>query len=169
MTWVDYFLIAIAAISCIMGIVRGLVREVISLFTWLAAVFLAWEYAGAIEPHLGGVLAEDNVRTWAARAIIFIVVVLIGTAIGALVARFVHSSIFSALDRLGGTIFGVLRGLVIIGLFVILCHALRLTGEPWWRDSVLRPFGEHTANVLRSMVGERKIDAVIHRSYPAKS
>jgi len=168
MTWTDYFLIALAAISCIMGIVRGLVREVISLCTWVAAVFLSWEYAGLIEPHLGGVLAEDSVRTWAARAIIFIAVVLIGTAIGALVARFVRSSIFSGLDRLGGAVFGVLRSLVIIGLLVILGHALRLTGEPWWRNSTLRPFSEHTANVLRSMVGERKIEVSLRRFYPAK-
>lgn len=169
MTWADYFLIALAAISCIMGIVRGLVREVISLFTWVAAVWLAWEYADRIEPHLGGVLAEDSVRTWAARAIIFIAVVLIGTAVGALATRFMRASIFSALDRLGGAIFGVLRSLVIIGLLVILAHALRLAGEPWWRGAVLRPFSEHTANVLRSMVGERKIDVLIRRSVPAKS
>jgi membrane protein required for colicin V production len=169
LTWADYFLIALTAISCIMGIWRGLVREVISLITWVAAVVLSWEYAGAIEPHLGGVLAEDSVRTWAARAIIFIAVVLIGTAIGALAARFMRASIFSALDRLGGGILGVLRSLVVIGLLVILGHALRLTGEPWWRDSLLRPFSEHTANVLRSMVGERKIEVLIRRSYPVKS
>lgn len=165
MTWADYFLIALAAISCVMGVVRGLVREVISLFTWIAALLLSWEYAGLIEPHLGGVLAEDTVRTWAARAIIFIAVVLIGTAIGALAARFMRTSIFSGLDRLGGAIFGVLRSLVIIGLLVILGHALRLNGEPWWRNSVLRPFSEHTANVLRSMVGERKIEAVLGRPH----
>lgn len=165
MTWADYFLIALAAISCIVGIVRGVVRELISLCTWIAAVFLSWEYADLIEPHLGGVLAEDTVRTWAARALIFAGVVLIGTAIGALVTRFMRASLFSGLDRLGGAIFGVLRSLVIIGLLVILCHALRLTGEPWWRESRLRPFSEHTANVLRSMVGERKIP--VHRHYTA--
>jgi len=168
MTWADYFLIALAAISCIVGIVRGLVREVISLSTWVAAVFLSWEYADRIEPHLGGVLAEDTVRTWAARALIFIAVLLIGTAIGAIVTRLMRSSIFSGLDRLGGGIFGLLRSLVIIGLLVMLCHALRLTGEPWWRQALLRPFSEHTANVLRSMVGERKIDVVVRRSFSAK-
>ena len=66
---------------------------------------------------------------------------MIGTAIGALVSRFMRLSIFSGLDRLGGAMFGVLRSLVIIGLIVMLCHALRLNGEPWWRDSTLRPFG----------------------------
>jgi len=44
-----------------------------------------------------------------------------------------------------------------IGLFVMLCHALRLNGEPWWRGSTLIPYGERAANVLRGMVGESKI------------
>jgi membrane protein required for colicin V production len=140
------------------------VRELISLLTWIAALLLAWDYAGLLEPHLGGVLAEDMVRTWAARALIFIGVLLIGTGIGALINHFMRSSIFSGLDRLGGAIFGVLRSLVIIGLVVMLMHALRLTGEPWWRASRVRPFAEHTANVLRSMVGERKIDVVVRRT-----
>jgi membrane protein required for colicin V production len=168
MNWFDYFLIALTAISCIIGIVRGVVREVISLFTWVAAVWLAWDYGDLLEPHLGGVLSEDVVRTWAARALIFIGVVLIGTAIGALVNRLVRTSIVSGLDRLGGALFGVLRSLVIIGLIVMVCHALRLTGEPWWRTSMLRPFAEHTGNVLRTMVGERKIEVVLRRlhSFP---
>jgi len=111
-------------------------------------------------------LTPDSIAYQAARALIFVAVVLIGTAVGALLTRFMRASIFSGLDRLGGAIFGVLRSLVIIGLLVMLCHALRLTGEPWWRASRLRPFSEHTANVLRSVIGERKIEVVIRRSSP---
>jgi hypothetical protein len=39
----------------------------------------------------------------------------------------------------------------------MLCHAVRLEGEPWWRRSLLVPYAEHAANVLRAMVGERKM------------
>ena len=65
--------------------------------------------------------------------------------------------LFSGLDRAFGGLFGLLRGLVMIGLIVILCHAVRLDGEPSWRQSILVPYGEHAANVLRAIVGERKI------------
>jgi uncharacterized membrane protein required for colicin V production len=54
-------------------------------------------------------------------------------------------------------LFGLLRGFIMIGLIVMLCHAVRLDGEPWWRHSVLVPYAEHAANVLRGLVGERKI------------
>ena len=68
-----------------------------------------------------------------------------------------EGSLFSGLDRACGAMFGLLRGLVMVGLFVIFCHAVRLEGEPWWRGSLLVPYAEHAANVLRGMVGERKM------------
>jgi membrane protein required for colicin V production len=157
MNWADYFLIALVVLSCIAGLVRGLLREVFALVTWVLAVWLAWAYAPLLEPHLGGALASEAVRPWAARTLIFIVVVLLGTAIGVLVSHFVRLSLFTGVDRLFGALFGLLRGWVIVGLFVILCHALRLDGQAWWRNSMLMPYGEHAANVLRGMVGERKI------------
>ena len=157
MNWIDYLLIALIAFSCIAGLMRGLLREVIALVTWLAATWLAWSYAGLVESHLGGALANDSVRVWAARAVVFLVVLLIGTTIGLIVTHFVRLSLFSGLDRAFGGLFGLLRGLVMIGLIVILCHAVRLDGEPSWRQSLLVPYGEHAANVLRGIVGERKI------------
>jgi membrane protein required for colicin V production len=157
MNWIDYLLIALIAFSCIAGVMRGLLREVIGLVTWVAAVWVAWHYADVLAPHLGGALANEGVRVWAARTIIFLAIVLLGTCIGAIVGHVVRLSIFSGTDRFFGGLFGFLRGLVMIGLFVMLCHALRLNGEPWWRASTLLPYGERAANVLRGMVGERKI------------
>jgi len=133
MNWIDYLLIALIVFSCVAGVLRGLLREVIALLTWVAAIWIAWHYAYMLEPRLGGALASEGVRAWAAR------------------------TIFSGTDRFFGGIFGFLRGVVMIGLFVMLCHALRLNGEPWWHGSTLIPYGERAANVLRGMVGERKI------------
>ena len=157
MNWIDYLLIALIVVSCIAGVLRGLLREVITLVSWIAAVWIAWHYAYVLEPRLGGTLANEDVRAWAARSIIFLALVVIGTCISAIVGRLVRLSIFGGTDRFFGGIFGFLRALVMIGLFVMLCHALRLNGEPWWRGSTLIPYGERVANVLRSMVGERKI------------
>jgi membrane protein required for colicin V production len=159
MNWIDYLLIALVTVSCVAGVLRGLLREVIVLVTWIAAVWIAWHYADVLEPHLGGALANDSVRAWAARSIIFLALVVVGSCVSAVVGRLVRLSIFSGTDRFFGGIFGFLRALVMIGLLVMLCHALRLTGEPWWRGSMLIPYGERAANVLRGMVGEGKIHA----------
>jgi membrane protein required for colicin V production len=159
MNWFDYLLLALIVFSGVAGVMRGLLREVIALVTWIVAVWLAWTYAGLVEPYLGGALANDSVRPWVARALVFLAVLLIGSTLGLIISHFVRLSLFSRVDRAFGALFGLLRGLVMIGLFVILCHAVRLDGEQWWRQSMLMPYAEHAANVLRGMVGESKIRA----------
>lgn len=159
MNWTDYLLIAVLVLSCIAGLMRGLLREVISLVTWIAAVWIAWTFSSSLEPQLGGALSDAAVRPWAARTIIFVAVLLVGTAIGALIGHFVRLSLFSGVDRLLGMVFGLLRGIVALGVLTMLAHAVRLEQEPWYRGSVLVPYAEQAGNVLRGLVGERKIRA----------
>lgn len=153
----DYVLIAVVLVSAVVGAARGLLREVISVATWVLALWLAWHMGGLLEPHLGGLLDGPQVRPWAARVIIAIVVLLLGAGIGALVGHFVRLSIFSGTDRLFGFAFGLLRGVIVLGVFVILGQLLRLEGETWWEHSRLIPHAEQVADVLRGIIGEERV------------
>ncbi|MGC1457474.1 MAG: CvpA family protein [Steroidobacteraceae bacterium] len=151
----DYLIIATVVISGTVGLVRGLLREVIALFTWILAAFVAWHFAGALEPHLGGLLRQESVRPWVARLILFVLVLLLGHAIGAIVGHFVRLSLFTGVDRFLGLVFGLLRGVLIVGAAVIVCETVRLDTEAWWHESVLLPYGQDAAAVLWSLGGSR--------------
>jgi membrane protein required for colicin V production len=153
----DYLVIAAVAVSAIVGAMRGFLREAVALVTWLLALFVAWHFSDLVEPHLGGLLAGSYVKPWAARVIIVILILLIGAGVGALLNHFVRLSIFSGMDRFLGFVFGFLRGLVLLGVFAILCQLLRVDDEKWWRRSLLAPYGESIANGLRTMVGEPRV------------
>lgn len=156
MTPVDFALITIVLISAVVGLVRGLLREVVAVLSWLLALWLAWQFGASLEPYLGGLLEGPQIRPWAARAIIVIVVLLVGTAVGAILGHFVRLSIFSATDRLFGFVFGTLRGALLIGVLVMLGQLLRLEEEPWWKRSRLMPQGERIAAVLWNIVREER-------------
>jgi membrane protein required for colicin V production len=153
----DYLVIAGIVISAVVGALRGFLREVVAVVTWLLALFLAWHFSDLVAPHLGGLLAGSSVRIWAARAILVIVILLIGAGIGALLSHYVRLSIFSGADRFLGLAFGAVRGLVLLGVLVILGQLLRLEDERWWRQSLVIPYGESIANGLRALVGEPKV------------
>ncbi|HEX4387692.1 MAG TPA: CvpA family protein [Steroidobacteraceae bacterium] len=153
----DYLVILAILVSALVGALRGFLRESIALGAWIIAIFLAWHFADFIEPHLGGLLADSTVRPWAARVIVIVLVLLVGAATGAILGHFVRLSIFSGMDRLLGFGFGLLRGFVLLGVFVILGQLLRLQGEGWWRHSLMIPYGESMANGLRTMVGEAHV------------
>lgn len=153
----DYLVIAAVATSAIVGLFRGFLREAVAVVAWIVALFVAWHFSDLIAPHLGGLLAGSQVRTWAARVIIVALVLLLGAGVGAMLAHFVRLSIFSGMDRLLGFVFGAFRGIVLLGVFVILAQLLRLDDERWWRKSVLIPYGESVANGLRAIVGEERV------------
>ncbi|GAC1698784.1 MAG: CvpA family protein [Steroidobacteraceae bacterium] len=155
----DYLIIAAILISAAIGAARGFLREAVSLGAWVIALFVAWHFSDLIEPHLGGLLGSSEVRPWAARVIIVVLLLLLGSMVGAALTHFVRLSIFSGTDRLLGFVFGMLRGLVLLGVFAILGQLLRLQGEHWWGHSRLIPYGESIANGMRTLVGTERTRA----------
>ena len=153
MSTADSLLLVLVCLSAVVGLLRGFLREVIALLSWFVALALAWHLGTRLEPYLGGVLAEPQVRPWAARLIVLGAVLLIGAAVGAIVSYWVRLSIFSGMDRFLGFLFGLLRGILIMGVVVIFCQTLRLDGERWWHRSMLIPYAEHVAAALRTLVG----------------
>jgi membrane protein required for colicin V production len=112
-------------------------------------------------PYLNsGVLAQPPLQIWAARAIVFLGVILLGSALAAIIGHFVHTSIFSILDRILGFAFGALRGALILGVLVMAAQFLRLDQQPWWKKSQLLPYGESFATVVRAWVGEARLPSV---------
>ena len=153
----DYVMIAAIILSAVVGAARGFLREAIAVAAWLIALLIAWHFSDLLGPHLGGLMSDSAVRPWAARIIIVVLVLLFGAALGAVLGHFVRLSIFTGMDRLLGFFFGLVRGFVLLGVFVILGQLLRLEGEHWWRGSLLLPYGESMANGLRTLVGEERV------------
>ena len=154
MNLADYLVIAAVVVSAVIGAVRGFLREAIALVTLVVALFVAWHFADLLEPHLGGLLSKPPTSTWAARAIIFILMLLLGMGVAWILSYFIRLSLFSGTDRFLGFVFGLVRGIVLLGVFVILGQLLRLDSERWWQKSKLLPYGEGVANGLRAIVGE---------------
>ena len=152
---VDYIILAILVISAIMGLVRGLLRESIAVITWFLAIVLAWSFASSVEPLLGGVLVGSPLRIWAARVIIFVFVLLLGGAIAVILGHYVRVSMFAGMDKFLGFVFGIVRGVVIVGAFTIAVQALRMDEDPSWKRSRLMPYAIGVADALRGIVGEK--------------
>jgi membrane protein required for colicin V production len=152
---VDYIFLAIIIVSAVMGLVRGLLREAVAVITWFLAIVLAWLFASSLEPMLGGILVGSPLRIWAARAIIFVGVLLLGGAVAVLLGHYVRVSMFAGMDKFLGFVFGIVRGIVIVGAFTIAIQALRMDEDPRWKRSRLLPYAGAVADALRGIVGEK--------------
>jgi len=154
MVAIDYIIIAVVLVSAVAGLIQGFLREICSLVTWILAVWLAWKIGPLLSPHLGGVLRQPPYGLWAGSAIVFIAVLVAGAIIGAAVNYFVRLSLFSGLDRLLGFLLGLIRGVVIVGVMMILAQSAKLDGEGWWKKSRLLPTVQPVARLLRALAGD---------------
>jgi membrane protein required for colicin V production len=145
----DYVIVLICVVSAGIGLWRGFVKEALSLFTLLAAIWLAWRFAGLLEPALGNWAGAPEARVWTARVIVFVLVLVAGAVISWLARMLVRHSGLSGVDRLLGAGFGLARGVLIVGLAVIVLEFLELDQDGFWQDARLRPYAEQVAAAVR--------------------
>ncbi len=145
MTPADYLIVAVCVASALVGVWRGFAREALSLLTLLIAIWLAWRFASVIEPYFGAWAGAPDVRVWAARVAVFIVVLIIGGVITWLARTLIRHSGLSGLDRLLGAAFGVVRAGVLIGLAALVLDFAGLDQDPWWRDARFKPYADRIA------------------------
>ena len=88
-TWIDWLIAGVIVISALVSLRRGFFREVLSLVTWIAAVFVAWSFGGALAVHLTPYFETPSVRAMVAYALLFVATLFVG----ALVSRLIGSLI----------------------------------------------------------------------------
>lgn len=145
MTWIDFAIVAICVASAAFGYWRGFAKEAISLATWLVAILLAWQGAWLVEDRLGEWTAAPELRIWAARAIIFIGVLIVGGLLAWMLRGLIRRTGLSGTDRSLGALFGVGRGVLLVGLLAIVVSLLGLAEETWWTEARFGPFSEQVA------------------------
>lgn len=155
MIWVDYVFIAIVLCSLLVGVLRGLVREALSLIAWVLAFVLTLRYAPALAEALKGSIHTPAVRTAAAYALLFFAVLLAGALVTWLVSLIVKSVGLGGVDRMLGAGFGLMRGLFIAVAAVLLAGASEAKTEPWWRASVLIPQIEPFSERLHRLIPDQ--------------
>jgi membrane protein required for colicin V production len=164
----DFIIVAIIGVSVIIGAVRGFVREAVALITWLIAIWVAWRFSGFLHPYLGGVLETPEQKAWVARGILLVLVLLAGALVGAILSWLTRTaSGLSVFDRLFGVLFGLTRGVVLVGFAALLGQSLQLEHEPWWKHSKLAPYAVAVAASLESFAGESR--RLAHKALDARN
>jgi membrane protein required for colicin V production len=86
---------------------------------------------------------------WAARLAVLVGVLLLGGILTWLISMAIHGSRLGAPDRAAGMAFGVARGVLLVGVVLVVLRVAGFSGEPWWRESKLVPYAAPVADALR--------------------
>jgi membrane protein required for colicin V production len=135
---VDIVILGVVLLSAFIGLVRGLLKEVLSLASWLAAFILALYFAPTVAVLLQDQVADGAVRLVVAFIVIFIGTLLAGALVQWLMGTLIRSTGLTGTDRFLGFLFGSARGAVVCIVAVMALRQFAEAGQ-WWQSSLLVP------------------------------
>ncbi len=134
---IDFAIIVIIGISMLTGLFRGLVKEVIALLTWIVAIWLAVNYSDSFSAFLEPYIKEEKIRTAVAFIGILLSVLIAGALVNAILSFIFKRAGMSGTDRLFGFGFGFVRGVLIVGLAIMIVDMTSLPVQEYRNRSVL--------------------------------
>ena len=138
-TWVDWAIVAIIAISPLISLSRGFVKEALSLLTWIIAGAVARMFGGSLSEYLAGYIETPSARVIAGCAIMFVATLIVGAMINYLIGELVRVTGLSGTDRFLGMAFGAARGVLLVVVAVGLLSLGPVQQDGWWKESQLVP------------------------------
>lgn len=156
LNWADWTIVAIVGVSCVLSLLRGFIKEMLSLASWAAASFVAITFHERLATIFSKWISTPSIRTVLAFVALFVLTLLIGAIINRLLHQFVIGAGLGGIDRVLGVAFGVARGLLIVlALVILLPMALpEMKQDAWWHQSHLLPYFESSEGWARGTFSE---------------
>ena len=137
MNWADITIICIIALSTVLSLFRGFVREVLSLAAWVVAFWAAMAFWHEVAALLAPYIALEFARMVLGYLAVLVGVLVVFGIVNFIVGRLLDSTGLTGPDRLLGAVFGVLRGAAIVTVLVVLAGLTPLPGESFWTESTM--------------------------------
>jgi membrane protein required for colicin V production len=150
----DLGIIALVSISAIFGVMRGFVKEAMSLVTWITAIFIATMYCTTVANHLT-VISLLSLRYLIAFLLLVLATLMVGGLISHWVSRLITLTGFSVTDRIVGTLFGTVRGVLVVAIALLVTeNAIFAQQNTLFKHSILIPHFKPVANWIKKSLPE---------------
>ena len=137
MIGVDYAILGILLISSFISLIRGFVKEALSLAGWVAAFWISLSFSVSLSRLLSSSIEDPSFRLIVAFVILFVLTLVVSSVANFFISKLVQRTGLSGTDRFLGVIFGFLRGALVVSVLVLLSGLTSLPKESWWADSLL--------------------------------
>ena len=149
MTIFDYLVIFILIASIIISTMRGLVKEILSLVSWVVAFVVANMFGAQLAPLLPEVIPGEVMRLIVAFLALFIGVRILMGLLMMAVDALIKAGGLSLADRGLGGLFGLARGIVIVLAAVIVAGMTALPKQDFWTQALLSPMAESGVRTVK--------------------
>lgn len=152
MTIFDYLVLFVLICSVVVSVLRGLVKEILSLLGWIAALLVANAYGEGLARLLPEMIPGGVTRLIVAFVALFVGVKLLMKLLSMAVEAVIKASGLTLADRGLGGLFGFARGLVIVLSVVLVCGMTSIPQQPFWKGAMLSPLAETAARTVKPLL-----------------
>jgi membrane protein required for colicin V production len=145
----DYLVLFVLLASVVISTLRGLVKEILSLVSWVVAFVVANAYGATLAPMLPAMIPGEAVRLMVAFVALFLGVRILMGLFTLAVDALVKAGGLSVADRGLGGLFGLARGIVIVLFAVILCGMTSIPQQDFWKHALFSPMAETGARTVK--------------------
>lgn len=117
MIWIDYVILGIIFFSSVVSLMRGFLREFLSLLSWACAVFFSIKYYNHLAAYLS-YFEDSTVRNCISIILIFVISLITGAIVNYIINSLIVNTGLSSIDRVLGAFFGSLIGALIVSAFI---------------------------------------------------
>ncbi|HBZ50373.1 MAG TPA: colicin V production protein [Halieaceae bacterium] len=160
MTWVDWTIVSVLVASIGLSLWRGFTREALSLLGWILGFVIASRYSLSLAVYFNGLVSSAVIS----QVLAFLTVMALCLIAAALVARLMKSLLvavgLSFFDRFLGSVFGFVRGIVIL---LIASYALTLLmpqSQQAMQNSVLMPYIDTLLDWSQSKLQDARVSTI---------
>ena len=139
-TVLDVIVLVVVLISAVLAMVRGFVREVLSVASWVAAAAAAYYFYKSLLPLVEPYFDNRTIAIIVSAAAIFFVALIVASYITMKISDFVIDSRIGAIDRAFGFIFGAVRGVLLLVIALLFFNWLVPAPPAWVADARTKPF-----------------------------
>ena len=149
---VDWILLAVLGLSFLLGVWRGIVQELLSLVGWVAAFYVSQMYAPMAAAWLPMEGSSQMLR-YAAGFVVVFVAVLVGTVlVSVLIKKLISAVGLGPLDRLLGSLFGLMRGVVILLAVTVFVGMTPMRDTEAWKQAQGTQWLQQFLHVLKPVL-----------------
>ena len=150
LTTVDYFTLVVLLVSALVGISRGLFKEVLALASWFIASWVAYHYTNYLSTEWLSTFHLDDLLSLGLSFLILFVLTLIACGLlGGVVQKILLSAGLSLTDRFLGLIFGLLRGSLIVVVLATLAALTPIPQSVAWQKAITRPAVDMATGLIK--------------------
>ncbi len=152
LNWADYTILGIIGFSTLISLIRGFVREALSLIIWVGAFWIAYRYATPFAQQFLKGIQSEGMKTPVSFGILFLGVLILGALLNYIMSRLVSQTGLSGTDRVLGLVFGMGRGVFLVAVVALVVPMTAVNKSTWWQESQLVPEFEGLALYLHGML-----------------